>query len=92
MRREVIHIRANQVEHFDIRMPFAVPKRQSGHRPDMLLKLVHRAAVLRPMAGVMHAGRNLVDDETAGRDEQFNTHDADIVERVQDACGQEHGV
>ena len=67
-------------------MARAVAQRPAGHRADVLFELVDGAAVLGPVAGIVHPRRDLVDDQPAWRHEQLHPHDADIVERVQDAA------
>jgi hypothetical protein len=83
---------ADQVFHHHIRVPRAVAQRPAGDGADVLLELVDGAARLRPVAGIVHAGRDLVHDEAPGRDEELHAEDADVIERVQDARGDEDGV
>ena len=58
----------------------------------MLFELTDSAAVLRPVAGIVHARGEFVDDQVLRRDEKFNPDDADIVERVQDFRSEQDGV
>ena len=50
----------------------------------MLLELVDSATRLCPVAGIVHAGRDLVHDQRVAGDEKLDPHHADIIELVQD--------
>ena len=82
--RNLVDIIANQVLHHHIRMPRPIAQRQAHHRANMLFKLIHRAAVLRPVTRVMHPRRNLVHQQPLGRHKQLHPHYADIIQRIQD--------
>ena len=49
----------------------------------MLFELVDTAAILCPVAGIMHTWGDFVHDQTLPCHEEFNTHDAHIIQRVQ---------
>ena len=62
-------------------------ERPAGDGADVLLELVDLAAVQRPVAGVVHPGRDLVDQQPAVLQlEQLDPDHADIVERWS-GCG-----
>ena len=54
---------AEQVQHLRVGMPAAVAERPAADRADVLLELVDQAGVLGPVAGVVHPGGDLVDQE-----------------------------
>src|SRR5580704_8214893 len=84
----VLDLVADQVDHFDAAAPDRLAKWPSSHRPDMLLELRHRGAVERPMTGIVHPRRDLVDQEAATIEhEEFNGQYADIAERLRDRLG-----
>ena len=58
----------------------------------MLLKLADIAAVLCPMARVVHAWGNFIDDQPIGGHEQLDPHDADIIQSIQDLSGQKNRI
>ena len=90
--RHAQHVVADQVFHHHVGIAVAVAQRQAGHGADVLFELVHRAALLRPVARVVDAGRDLVDQKAARGDEKLDPHDADIVQRIQDAGGDQDGI
>src|SRR5581483_10453578 len=51
----------DQVGHGDLAMPDRLAERPAGNRADVLLELRDRGAVQRPVPGIMHPRRNLVD-------------------------------
>ena len=57
------NIIADQVFHHHIGMARPVAQGPAGDGADMLFKLIDRAAILRPMAGIMHARGDFVDDQ-----------------------------
>ena len=57
------HIITDQVLHHHIAVAGAVAERPVGNRADMLLKLIHNAAVLGPMARVVHSRGDFIDDQ-----------------------------
>ena len=59
--RNVLDIRPDQVGHLDPPAPDRHSERQAGDRTDVLLELRDRGAVDGPMAGIVHARRDLVD-------------------------------
>ena len=83
---------ADKVLHDDVRMPAAVTQGPAGDGADVLFELADGAAVLRPMAGVVDARGDFIDDQPLRRDEEFDTEHADIVERIKDLRGQKDGI
>jgi hypothetical protein len=82
---------ADQVGHGDLAVTNRLAERPAGNRPDVLLELRDRGAVQRPVPGIMHPRRNLVDQHVrsavSGNDEQFDREHADIVQGVGDLLG-----
>src|SRR5687767_961342 len=73
---------ADEVFHRDAGEPAGVAQRPAADRPDVLFELVGDADGLGPVAGIMDAWRDLVDEELAvGEDEELDAEDADVVER-----------
>ncbi len=62
---DLVDIIANQIDHFHIGMARAIAQRPTGYRADMLFKLIDRAAILGPMARIMHTRRDFVHDQPA---------------------------
>ena len=54
------HIIADQVLHHHIAVAGAIAQRPVGNRADMLLELIHNAAVLGPMARVVYSWGNFI--------------------------------
>src|SRR5215468_4498426 len=54
---------ADQVDHFDPPVAHRPAERPAGDCADVLLELRDRAAIEGPMAGIVHARRDLVDQE-----------------------------
>ena len=87
---------ADQIVHLDLAAPRRRAERPAGDGADVLLELRGLRAVDRPVAGIVHARRDLVDDQPLGavgaaRHEQLDADDADIVERLEDARGDRLG-
>ena len=84
---------AKDIGHLRIRVPFGGPERPASNRPDVVLKLADGAGVDRPMAGVVHARGEFVDDqalpgrETAAKVEHLDGQHPDVVERRGDRRG-----
>ena len=55
-------------------------ERQPGDGPQVLLELAGLGALDRPVAGVVHAGRDLVGQQLVADLEQLDGHHADVVE------------
>ena len=62
-RRRAKHVVADQVFHHAVGMAVGVAERQAGDRADMLLELRDGAGGLRPVAGIVDARRDLVDEQ-----------------------------
>src|SRR5690348_306658 len=79
---------ANQVCHLDATAPDRLGDRPPGYRANMLLELRYRSAVKRPMSGIVHARRDLVDQElTLAQHEHFHREHADIAELLRNDLG-----
>lgn len=83
---------ADQVFHRDIGVAAAIAQGPARHGADVLFELVDGAAVLRPVAGVVDARGDFIDQKAARGDEQFHPHDAHVIERGQDAGGDQDGI
>src|SRR6185295_5951860 len=75
---------ADQVGHGDLAVTNRLAERPAGNRPYVLLELRDRGTVQRPMPGIMHPRRNLVDEHmrsaVSGNDEQLDREHTDIVQ------------
>ncbi len=80
----VIEIGADQVDHYRRAVNHWRWQRQAGNRSQMQLKLADGGAILRPVAAVVHARRQLVDQQSLGSDEALHRHYADVVQLVHD--------
>jgi len=69
---DAVYIVADEVFHDGIVVALAVAQGPAGDGADMLFELIHRAAVLGPMAGIVDAGGDFVDDEILGCDEELD--------------------
>src|SRR5574337_1643032 len=84
----VLGVLADEIVHFRPAAPCRRAERPAGDGADVLLALRGLRAVERPVAGIVDARGDLVDDEpftplpVAGH-EQFDRQHADIVERLQ---------
>src|SRR3984885_3783214 len=82
----VLSVLTDQIVHFDPATPRCRAERPAGDRADVLLELRGLRALERPMAGIVDAGRDLVDHERlvavmiTGH-EHFDRQHADIIER-----------
>ena len=63
--RPVLRLRADQVRHHHVGVARRRPERPAGDRADVVLELRDGAGVLRPMAGIVDARRDLVDEEAS---------------------------
>src|SRR5271169_3908770 len=87
-----LRVLADQVVHFYPAAAHRRAQRPARDRANMLLELRGLSALDRPMPGIVHARRDLVDDEALGapwpaRHEQFDADDPDIVEPIEYARG-----
>jgi hypothetical protein len=82
-----VHFLAQQIDHHRIAVARRVAERPAGDGADMLLELADGAGIERPVAGIVHPRRDLVDDQLRALDEQFDRQHADIVEAGGDAPG-----
>ena len=73
-------------------MARAVAQGPTCNGTDVLFELIDGAARLGPVAGIVHPRRDFIDYEPDWRDEQFNPHGADVIQRIQYISGQQHGV
>src|SRR5579871_4798364 len=83
-----LSVLADQIMHFSPAAPSRDSERPAGYGADVLLELRRLGALDRPMAGIVHPRRDLVDDEAlfaapVADDEQLDRKDADIVERLE---------
>ena len=90
--RHTIHIVADQVFHHDICKPLPVAQRPACNRANVLFELIRGTPVLCPMARIVNARRDFIDDQALWRDEQFNAKNTDIIERIQDIGCQKNGI
>src|SRR5215831_19412770 len=77
---------SDQIGHGDLAMTNRLSERPAGDGTDMLLELRDRGAVKRPVAGIMHPWRDLVDQDPAGgtirKHEHLDREHAHIIEGV----------
>src|ERR1700722_16467949 len=59
--RIAVDLVPDQVGHGDFAVADGFAERPSGNRADMLFELRDRCAVERPVSGIVHAGRDLID-------------------------------
>ena len=81
---------ADQVEHFRTgAQQGGRAKRPAGNGPDMLLELGRDGAIHGPVAGIVHARRDFVDDQRvaalACAHEELDAEHADIIQRLGNA-------
>jgi len=69
-------------------MTRAIAQGPTRNGADVLFKLIHSAARLGPVAGIVHARRDFIDDQARLGNEQFHTHRSDIIQCIQDVGGQ----
>ena len=77
-----ISLNANQVDHHAMTAYLGCLDRQFGNGAQMHLKLADAGAGLGPVAAVVHAGRELVDDQFIANPEALHRHHADVVHGV----------
>src|ERR1700704_4116176 len=82
---------ADQIDHLDTAVTHWLAERPARDGPDVLLELRDGCAVDGPMAGIVHARRNLVDQKGLLRsfadDKHFNCEHAHIVKGACDCLG-----
>src|SRR5579862_3894419 len=84
----ILDLAADEVRHLDAPAADRLAERPAGHRADVLLELRHRGAVERPMAGIVHPRRDLVDQNLAvAQHEHLDGEHADIVEFLRNGLG-----
>ena len=87
----VLDLGADQIRHFDPSVPPRLDQWPTGDRAHMLLELRHGRPIDGPMAGVVHARRDLVDEQRMppglGDHEHLDRQYADIIERRRDCFG-----
>jgi len=87
---------ADQVGHGDVAMAHRFAERPTGDRADVLLELRDRSAVERPVTGIVHARRDLVDQHgrraVAAHHEHLDREHTDVIERCGDLCGDRPGL
>ena len=59
----LLRVLADEIVHFDPAAPRRRPQRPAGDGADVLLELRRLRAVKRPVAGIVDARRDLIDDE-----------------------------
>src|SRR5690606_2403939 len=87
-----IRLLSDEIAHLDLAVPARRAERPAADRPHMLLELGGHGAVDGPMAGIVNAGRDFVDDEGLAvhprlgllDDEHLDADHAHIAERVHD--------
>ena len=82
----VCRLIAQKIGHDHVAVALRASERPAGDSPDMLLELRNNAGIHGPVAGIVDAGSDFVDDQPfsaplAGQ-EQFYPDDADIIEGV----------
>ena len=84
----VLDLVAQQIGHFDAGVGRRGAKRPAGDGADMLFELVADAAVLGPVAGVVDARGDLVDQKhVVSEVEQFDAQNADVIQPIHDRLG-----
>src|SRR6185437_2643016 len=87
-----IGLGADDVLHDCVGVAGGVAQRPAADGADVLLELAHRAGLDRPVPGIVHPGRDLVDHErTVAQHEQLHRQHADVVERLGDPAGDRLG-
>ena len=72
---------ADDVVHNRVGMALRIAQRPSGNRTDMLFELADHAGFQGPMAGIMDARSDLIDQQLAfACHEEFDTENAGIVQ------------
>src|SRR5690606_25306318 len=89
-RRPVIDVIADEIAHLGIAVPHGRTERPSGNGPDMVPELANCAGVHGPVAGVVYARRDLVDEQRClgvrTKIEHLDTEHTDVVECGRDAA------
>ena len=84
----MLDIGADQVLHGGVGAPCSGAQRQAADGADVLCELAGLATLDGPVAGVVDAGGDLVDQQPAAfGDEQLDAKNPDVVERLGDALG-----
>ena len=84
----ILDLAADQVGHLDPAVADGLGQRPAGDRADVLLELRHRRAVERPVSGIVHPRRDLVDQKPAvAQHEHLDREHADIGEFLRDRFG-----
>src|SRR5580704_9356112 len=83
---EILNLAADEIDHLHTAAADRFGQRPARYRPDMLLELRHRSSVQRPMAGIVHPRRDLVDQElhSVALHKHLHRQYAHIVERLCD--------
>ena len=81
---------ADDVLHNSVGIAFRIAQRPSGDRTDMLFELADGAGFQCPMAGIMDARSDLIDQQLAfACHKEFDTENAGIVQRLRNMSRQE---
>ena len=89
--RPILGLTAQKIDHHRIVVAVRIAERPAGNRTNMLLELRHHAGIDGPVAGVVNARSDLVDENSFSSDEHLDTYDADIVELRGDRMGDVEG-
>ena len=90
-----VHIVADQVGHHRIAVARRVAERPAGNGAHVVLELADEAGVDGPVAGIVHSGRDLVDEQArnfvprrlAPALKHLDAEHADMAERLGDLAG-----
>ena len=84
----LVDVVAQQIGHLDPGVGGGRAQRPAGEGADMLFELVADAAVLGPVAGVVDARRDLIDQQQAAAEvEQFDADHSDVIQPFEDGDG-----
>ena len=80
----IVQIGTDQVDHHRRAVHHRRRQRQIGNRPQMQLELANGGAVLRPVAAVVHARRQFVNQQAISGDETLHRHHANVAQLMHD--------
>src|SRR2546430_1867411 len=83
----IVGLIAQQICHDCIAVAIRIAERPAGNGADVLLELRYRTSIDGPVAGIVDAGSDLVDEDAFAGHEHLDADDADIVELRGDRSG-----
>ena len=93
----LLRVLADEIVHFDPAAPRRRPERPAGDGADVLLELRRLRPVERPVAGIVDARRDLIDDEALAAvavagDEHLDRQNSDVIELLEHGGGNALGL